>query len=55
MHESGVMKLWFVIVLQVYMHHLYGHYFFLPGIPFKQLGKWHLPQEEMKKLITIIK
>eukprot|EP00798_Chlamydomonas_sp_ICE-L_P030402 gene30402-35407_t len=40
---------------EIYIHHLWGRYFFLPGIYFWPAGRWHLPCEEMTALITIMR
>ncbi|GAX83155.1 hypothetical protein CEUSTIGMA_g10581.t1 [Chlamydomonas eustigma] len=40
---------------EVYVHHLNGQYFFLPGLHFFQAGRWRLPQEDMKVLVAAIR
>ncbi|GAX75211.1 hypothetical protein CEUSTIGMA_g2655.t1 [Chlamydomonas eustigma] len=40
---------------EVYVHHLKGHYFFLPGLHFFQAGRWHLPYEDMRMLVAAVR
>ena len=37
------------------MHHVWGRYFFLPGINFFPMGKWHLPESDVKVLVLTIR
>ena len=40
---------------EIYVHHVWGHYFFLPGINFFPMGSWHLPANDVKMLVLTIR
>ncbi len=40
---------------EIYVHHLWGHYFFLPGLPFLPSKRWHLPFKDVKALLLTIR
>ena len=40
---------------EVYVHHLWGHYFFLPGIHFFQMGAWHMPHQDVRTLVVTLR
>ena len=40
---------------EIYVHHLWGYYFFLPGISFFPAGRWHLPHEDVHMLLLTIR
>ena len=40
---------------EIYIHHLWGSYFFLPGLLAFPLGSWHLPEEDVTQLVCSIR
>ena len=40
---------------EIYIHHLWGHFFFLPGVHFYPMGRWSLPVADVKMLVLTIR